>query len=48
MLGLDIIELKSAWLLEEEAETVSSVLLAPSSSGILLEGYLDRGPVLLL
>ena len=31
MLGLDIFELESAWLLEEEEETVSSILIAPSS-----------------
>ena len=46
MLGLDIFELESAWLLEEEEETVSSILIAPSSWGILLEGCLDQGPVL--
>ena len=46
MIGLDIIELESAWLLKEDEETVSSVLIAPSSWGILLERCLDRGPVL--
>ena len=48
MLGLYIIELESAWLLEQEEEPVWIVLIAPSSWGILLKGSFIQGPLLSL